>query len=468
MPSMPEPSPNARAELHAAVTAATRWLDSVATRPVPPSEGIDVIAARLAAPLPRDGTPADQVIERLADGVEPGPHGERLAALLRLGHGRNPARRDRRGLARLRVGPERRDARRHPRRDRGRGARGDVAARPARPAGGCRRRLRDGRHDGATSPASRRPATRVLDRAGWDVAADGLGGAPRIRVLAGAERHSSIDLALRYLGLGQAELVAERRPGPPRRGARSARRSRRGDGPTIVCLQAGNVHSGRFDPFARCRRRRRTSTAPGCTSTARSGCGRAATPTLAAPHRRPRGPRLVGDRRPQDAQHALRLRASRSSRPRSACRRAMGAHASYLHGVRRRADPHENVPEFSRRARGVPVWAALASSVATGWRRSSRASSAARGIADGVGGVPGVACSTTSSTPRSASRSRRRRAPPRPSASPLLAEGADAAPTSWHGRAVIRFSVSNRATDAAAVAETVAAVARAVDATAAR
>ena len=90
----------------------------------------------------------------------------------------------------------------------------------------------------------------VLRRAGWDVAARGLAGAPQVRVLVGAERHDTVDLALRYLGLGAPEVVPADEQGRVRaeRPARDA--GGRAPGPTIVCLQAGNIHSGAFDPFA--------------------------------------------------------------------------------------------------------------------------------------------------------------------------------------------------------------------------
>ena len=48
----------------------------------------------------------------------------------------------------------------------------------------------------------------VLSRVGWDVGHDGMSEAPRIHVLVGAERHETIDLALRYLGLGTPQSVA--------------------------------------------------------------------------------------------------------------------------------------------------------------------------------------------------------------------------------------------------------------------
>jgi glutamate/tyrosine decarboxylase-like PLP-dependent enzyme len=90
---------------------------------------------------------------------------------------------------------------------------------------------------------------RVLADAGWDVEADGLVGAPAIRVLAGAERHVTIDRALRLLGLGSRSLVPidvdER--GAMRADALAA--ALRDGGPTIVCAQAGNVNTGAVDPL---------------------------------------------------------------------------------------------------------------------------------------------------------------------------------------------------------------------------
>ena len=88
----------------------------------------------------------------------------------------------------------------------------------------------------------------VLAQTGWNVARDGLSGAPRVRVLVGAERHETVDLALRYLGLGVPEPVAVDDQGRIRTDA-LAEALGAATGPTIVCLQAGNLHSGDFDPF---------------------------------------------------------------------------------------------------------------------------------------------------------------------------------------------------------------------------
>ncbi|HEX6920924.1 MAG TPA: aminotransferase class V-fold PLP-dependent enzyme [Actinomycetes bacterium] len=89
----------------------------------------------------------------------------------------------------------------------------------------------------------------VLAAAGWDVEQDGLVGAPRVRVVAGAERHATVDRALRLLGFGAAALESV---GVDAQGAIDVQDldgvlTRGPAGPTIVCLQAGNVDTGACD-----------------------------------------------------------------------------------------------------------------------------------------------------------------------------------------------------------------------------
>jgi glutamate/tyrosine decarboxylase-like PLP-dependent enzyme len=89
----------------------------------------------------------------------------------------------------------------------------------------------------------------VLAEAGWDVERDGLHGAPRVRVVASAERHATIDRALRLLGFGSGVVEAVRTDA---NGAISvtdlaAVLDRGPTGPAIVCLQAGNVNTGACD-----------------------------------------------------------------------------------------------------------------------------------------------------------------------------------------------------------------------------
>jgi glutamate/tyrosine decarboxylase-like PLP-dependent enzyme len=88
----------------------------------------------------------------------------------------------------------------------------------------------------------------VLRQHGWDVGLDGLNGAPPIRILAGAERHATIDRAVRLLGLGERN-IEEVQVGPD--GAMDSRalgsKLEAATGPIIVCAQAGNVNTGAFD-----------------------------------------------------------------------------------------------------------------------------------------------------------------------------------------------------------------------------
>ena len=88
----------------------------------------------------------------------------------------------------------------------------------------------------------------VLAARGWDVGTAGLSGAPRIRVLAGAKRHVTLDRALRLLGLGAPELVGADSQGRIELDALRASLVA-SDAPTIVCAQAGEVNTGAFDPL---------------------------------------------------------------------------------------------------------------------------------------------------------------------------------------------------------------------------
>ncbi len=85
----------------------------------------------------------------------------------------------------------------------------------------------------------------VLEQAGWDVERDGLTGAPRVRVVVGEKRHGTIDRALRMLGLGTATDIIP----ADDNGRLLAAHLTLTDEPTIVCAQAGEVNTGAFDPF---------------------------------------------------------------------------------------------------------------------------------------------------------------------------------------------------------------------------
>ncbi len=90
----------------------------------------------------------------------------------------------------------------------------------------------------------------VLRRAGWDVEADGLFGAPEINVVLGEEAHSTVFSGLRYLGLGAKRVVSVPvdQNGRMRPGA-FAQTIEKLSGPIIAIAQAGHINSGAFDPF---------------------------------------------------------------------------------------------------------------------------------------------------------------------------------------------------------------------------
>jgi glutamate/tyrosine decarboxylase-like PLP-dependent enzyme len=208
---------------------------------------------------------------------------------------------------------------------------------------------------------------RLMADAGWDLDGDGLAGAPRIRCFVGQERHETIDLGLRYLGLGHPTVVPSDRQGriiPAELDcaldlALSAGEGAR-PGPALVCLQAGNLHSGAFDPFAEAIAVAKAHGAWVHVDGA-FGLWAAAVPELSA---LTAGLGLA-DSWGTDAHKTLNVPYDCGIvivRDAQALRSAMGLHASYLiQAADGAGDPSQRVPELSRRARGVPVWAALKS-----------------------------------------------------------------------------------------------------------
>ncbi|HEX7063308.1 MAG TPA: pyridoxal-dependent decarboxylase [Woeseiaceae bacterium] len=200
----------------------------------------------------------------------------------------------------------------------------------------------------------------VLEAAGWDVEQDGLTGAPPITFVVNDEAHYSIATSLRMLGLGMNGAV--------RIGTDAQGRMRMDElqsvlkkirGPCVVCAQAGNVNTGAFDALepiaALAREHRAWLHVDGA-----FGLWAAASPELA--------PLLAGIEQadsvatdahkwlnvPYDCGIVLCAHAR-------AHRGAMTLAAAYLQESPRERDPREYVPEESRRARAVPVYAALRS-----------------------------------------------------------------------------------------------------------
>ena len=200
---------------------------------------------------------------------------------------------------------------------------------------------------------------KVLADSRWNVNRQGLIGAPHIRVLVGEERHATIDRALRYLGLGEPIEVAADEQGRIRVDA-LGEALESGSGPTIVCLQAGNIHSGAFDPFRAAIELAHEHQAWVHVDGA-FGLWALASPSL----RSMLDGVELADSWATDAHKTLNVPYDCGvgivAHP-SALSGAFGMHASYLdHADQDQVDPYEKVPELSRRARGVPVWAALLS-----------------------------------------------------------------------------------------------------------
>jgi glutamate/tyrosine decarboxylase-like PLP-dependent enzyme len=231
----------------------------------------------------------------------------------------------------------------------------------------------------------------VLDQVGWNVERDGLPGAPPIRVVAGAKRHVTLDRALRLLGLGAPTVVDADAQGRMRIDA-LIREIVDGNRPTIVCAQAGEVNTGAFDPL--------DEIADACRDTnawlhvdGAFGIWAAVSPQLR---------HLVSgleraDSWTTDAHKWLNVPYDSGivlcAHPESH-RNAMTTQAAYLiqdEGERRVRDEVDWVPEFSRRARGFAVYAALRSLRRAGLvELVERCCAQARRFAAAIAELPGV------------------------------------------------------------------------------
>jgi glutamate/tyrosine decarboxylase-like PLP-dependent enzyme len=196
----------------------------------------------------------------------------------------------------------------------------------------------------------------LLDRLGWDVEAQGLFGAPPITVIVGEEVHVSLLKALGLLGLGRGRVV---RVPTDVQGRMRADALPAITGPTIVCLQAGNVNTGACDPAeAICARAHDAGAwvhvdgAFGLWYAAAPGRAHLAQGLAAADSWATDGHKWLNV--PYDSglvicRHPEQLRA------------AMSVQAAYLGQPGERGEPFQYTPEMSRRARGIEIWAALRS-----------------------------------------------------------------------------------------------------------
>jgi len=439
---------------------AARWLGSLGTRPVPPKASVAEVAEALGPELPDGPTPAPEVIDLLANACDAGltamPSGRFYGMVI---GGTHPAALAADWLvsawdqnAALRqVTPAH-------------AAVEDIASAWLLDLLGLPARSGVGFVTGATMSnftclAAARDA--VLRRAGWDVARDGLAGAPKVRVLVGEERHDTVDLALRYLGLGLPEPVKADDQGRIDTGALAGALAGLPEGtPAIVVLQAGNVHSGAFDPFG-----------PAIEAAHRAGAwvhvdGAFGLFAAASPlTRNLTAGYQAADSWTTDAHKTLNVPYDCGIAivaDRDALRTSMGMHGDYL--IQDEAgDSFETVPEVSRRGRAFTVWAVL--------RALGRSGVAdlvahlcvhAAAFADGIAAIDGAriendvvytqVCATFGSDERTAAVTRA-----------LLADGtAWMSGSRWHGKTVLRVSVSNWSTTVVDVAKSLDALSRAV------
>jgi glutamate/tyrosine decarboxylase-like PLP-dependent enzyme len=232
----------------------------------------------------------------------------------------------------------------------------------------------------------------VLRRAGWDVEALGLQGAPRVTVFAGAQAHVSIGAACRFIGLGASTIVSVPSDDQGRMlpGA-LAERLVRAAGPRIVCAQAGNVNTGACDPFDDVAR---AAHEHGAWLHVDGAFGLWA--ALSPAHRHlVRGVELA-DSWTTDAHKWLNVPYDSGivvvAHP-GAHRAAMGQRAAYLiPGEGEQRDGMDWVPEASRRARAVPIYAAIRSLGRVGLAGLvQRCCDLARRMSTRLAGAPGVA-----------------------------------------------------------------------------
>lgn len=302
----------------------------------------------------------------------------------------------------------------------------------------------------------------VLSRVGWDVEADGLRDAPRVNIVTSSESHVTIDVALRYLGFGTR---AAHRVDSDEQGRMRTDRLRvllaTLDGPTIICAQAGNVNTGAFDPL------------PELAAIARQhqawlhvdgafGLWARASRDLAA---RADGIDLA-DSWATDAHKWLNVPYDSGVaivRHAEAHRAAMTSAAAYLIQT---AGPERDAvdwcPEFSRRARGIPVYATLRMLGCDGVEDLiDRCCARARQMAALLAAEAGIAVLNEVMLNQVLVRFGDDDAATRAVVSGVQADGTCwLSGTTWHGMAAMRISVSNWTTSEQDIALSAAAIVR--------
>jgi glutamate/tyrosine decarboxylase-like PLP-dependent enzyme len=290
----------------------------------------------------------------------------------------------------------------------------------------------------------------VLAEVGWEVEARGLAGAPPIRLLANGDFHQTLGRAVRLLGFGMDAIVRVQtdEQGAMQPAALRAALSE-GDGPTIVCAQAGEVNTGACDPFDEV-----------CDAAAEHGAwvhidGAFGLWAAAAPSHRPL---VAGAGRAHswatDAHKWLNVPYDAGlafvARP-EAHRGAFAAAAPYLPPGAR--DAMDWTPEASRRARAFPIWAALRSLGRAGVAEMvERCCACARRFGDVLGAHDDVEVLNDVVLNQVLVRFGDEDATTEAVLEAVQADGTCwVGPTTWRGRRAMRISVSNWATTPADV-----------------
>jgi glutamate/tyrosine decarboxylase-like PLP-dependent enzyme len=307
----------------------------------------------------------------------------------------------------------------------------------------------------------------VLARVGWDVEARGLYGAPEIDVVIGDEAHATLLAALQMLGLGRERVKRVPTDGQGRMRAGLIREILDScPGPLIVCAQAGNVNTGAFDPFVEIagavRERGGWLHVDGA-----FGLWAQAAPALA----HLTAGAAEADSWATDGHKWLNVPYDCgivAVRDPEAHRMAMTISAAYLvQTAGRERDPFDYVPEFSRRARGFTVWAALRSLGRAGIADLvERCCALARRFAGRLGAEPGVEILNevvlNQVLVRFSGDGGDADALTREVIARVQADGTCwLGGTTWHGLAAMRISVSNWSTTEADVDLSAAAILRA-------
>ena len=312
----------------------------------------------------------------------------------------------------------------------------------------------------------------VLRDAGWNATQDGLFGAPRIRVLANATRHDSVDRALRFLGIGERALIEIPTDGDGRVTEASLRSTLEADsGPTIVVLAAGDLNTGVFDSF---RTLIPIAKAAGAWVHVDGAFGLMARASKSKRHMLD-GVDLA-DSWAADAHKWLNVPYDSGVaivRDREAHYNAMTVHASYLEASHEVRDEIDYNPEFSRRARGFALYAALRELGREGLSTLiDRCCAHCHAIVTGIGALPGAEMLWEPELDQGLVRF----LDPRPGATDadhdartdavitaINATGeAFFAGVTWNGRRAMRVSVVNWRTNETDVARTIAATQRAI------